>query len=1143
MNPESPVIMDGSSNLYGTTSSGGAYGYGAVFEISHSTGTITTLASFNLTDGADPYGGMVMDSSGNLYGTTYSGGASGDGTVFELAKGSGTIRTLASFSGANGSEPKGALIMAGSGNLYGTTTYGGASDDGTVFELTAGSGMITTLASFNGGNGANPYGGLLMDSGGNLYGTTSAGGPNTHGTVFELAGGSGTITTLASFAGTAGQAPEGGLIMDSGGNLYGTASGGGASKDGTVFELAHGSGAITTLASFNGSNGSDPVGGLVRDSAGNLYGTTVGGGTYKHGTVFELVQGGGTITTLASFNGGDGANPFAGLIMDASGNLYGTTSDAGPYPFNYLDGTVFELAHGSSQITLLASFFAPNGVDPGGLVMDSNGDLYGAAGDSGAMNVGTVFELAHGSSTLTTLASFNITDGADPSGGVIVDSSGNLYGTTYRGGAYGYAHGGLGDGTVFELVKGSGTITTLASFDGTDGWGPLGALIIDSSGNLYGTTAYGGPGSSSGTIFELAKGSSTITTLASFNDSDGAYPFAGLIMDASGNLYGTTRYGGLAGDGTVFELAQGSGTITTLASFNGANGANPDAPLTMDSSGNLYGTTVYGGGSGAGTVFEIVQGSGTITTLVSFNSTDGYGPSAAVIMDSGGNLYGTTSNGGLLNDGTVFELAKSSSTVATLASFNFADGAYPQSLLLDSSGDLYGTCGGGAAGFGTVFELPGAAAPTDQWTGANSAVDTNWSDGANWSLGTPPTAGQTALFTSNSNVHSFTSTVDAGFTNTVGGLVIDGTWGGTITVSSALTVTGNFILASGSFGGSGAVTVAGDAMQWTGGRIVVGSGGFTNTGVITADTTGGNLVLTGAGTLTNDGTITLVGSHSLLLKNTATIDNAAGATVDLTDNGRVTQVGGGTFTNAGTLEKSGGTGTSTISTTTLSNTGTVAVAGGTLDISATVTQVSGHTLTGGSWTVTGSPAGHARLHITSAGRYTTLGSAAAVTLSGPNASFPNVRGLVIIDRGASFSLLDGATFTTARALRNKGSLTLSPGSVLTVGGNFVEQPAGTLAIELGGTDAAPTFAQLVSTTGTVALAGSLSVTSTVAPVVGTSFEVLDNGGNSAISGTFAGLAEGATFTATVGGTTMTFQISYAATDDDGDQNVLITRIS
>jgi uncharacterized repeat protein (TIGR03803 family) len=1132
--PTAALVMDGSGNLYGPASQGGAYGDGTVFEVAHGSDTLTALASFSGTNGANPQAALLMDSSGNLYGTAYAGGASGDGTIFELAKGSGTLTVLASFNGTNGANPASPLLMDSSGNLYGTTYAGGASGDGTVFELAKGSGTITALTSFNGTNGANPVGALVMDGSVNLYGTAYGGGASGDGTVFELAKGSGTITALASFNGTDGSNPHGGVVMDSGGNLFGATVYGGAyggpSGDGTVFEVAKGSGTITTLASFDGYHGAGPLGALILDGSGNLYGTA-GDGPSGTGTVFEVAARSGTITTLASFNGTDGAGPQGGLVMDGSGNLYGTASTGVPY------GTVFEVAHGSGTITALASFITNGAAPRANLVMDGSGNLFGTTQAGGVYDAGTVFEVAKGSRQITTLASFNGSNGQAPTG-LAMDSSGNLYGATDGGGP-------SGGGTVFELAAGSSTITTLASFAGNPG--PSG-LILDSSGNLYGTTAGGGAG---GTVFELAKGSGTITTLASFNGTNGSDPINGVVMDGSGNLYGATWLGGPAwnpqagnyGDGTVFELAKGSGAITTLASFDGTDGANPYARPILDGSGNLYGTTINSGG----TVFEVAKGSGTITTLAWV----GGGPYGGVVVDSQGNLYGITLGGGASGYGTAFELPAGSSAIVTLVSFDGADGANPDApLMLDSSGNLYGaTAFGGVSfdgtlysGYGTVFELPGAAL-ADQWTGANSAVDTNWSDGANWSLGTPPAAGQTVLFTNNSSVKGHTSTVDAGFTSAIGVLNIDSTWGGTITVNSPLSVTGNFTLASGSFGGSGAVTIAGRASQWTGGQIDLGAGGFTNTGTLSADTTGGNLIVTGVGTLTNDGTIDEAGTKSLVLENSATLSSAGGATFDLTNNGSVSQSGGGTFTNAGTLEKTGGTGTSTIATTTLGNTGTVAVTSGTLNISAAVTQVSGKTLKAGTWTVTGNSTVSSKLAITSAGSLSTLGSAAQATLAGPNSVFTNLSGLSTIDTGASFSLLGGRSFTTTSALTNNGSLTLSPGSILTVGGGCTQTSTGTLTIELGGTNKKPTFGQIVSTTGTVALAGSLDVASTAVPAVGGSLELLDNEGNSAVSGVFAGLAEGSTFTVTVGTTTMTFQVTYAGKDSDGRHNVVIKRIA
>ncbi|HEY2587063.1 MAG TPA: choice-of-anchor tandem repeat GloVer-containing protein, partial [Tepidisphaeraceae bacterium] len=700
--PRSTLVADSSGNLYGTTSIGGAYGYGTVFEVAQGSNAITTLISFNNIDGANPYAGVTLDPAGNLYGTTYNGGTYGDGTVFEIASGSTAITTLASFNGANGASPRAGITIDASGNLYGTTYLGGTANDGTVFGIRGGSTAITTVASFNGTNGLGPYAGLTLDASGNLYGTTSSGGANNQGAVFEIASGSTALTTIASFGlNNLAVLPAGYLAIDGSGNLFGTSVLGGSygtyggvtSLYGTVFEVAAGSSAITVLVSFNNADGQQPNGGVTLDPAGNLYGTTGGGGNAFEGTVFEVASGTAAITTLATFNGANGDGPLAGVTIDPLGNLYGTTQGGGANN----QGTVFEVARGSTTATAVASFDLATGMTPrGGLARDASGNLYGATESGGESQDGTVFMIAQGSGAVTTLAAFTGTDGAYPYGGVTLDASGNLYGTTYAGGASGY-------GTVFEIAAGSSAITTIASFNQTDGSNPESGITLDSAGNLYGTTNFGGA-DYSGTVFEIAKGSTTITTLVSFKKTNGANPESWLTLDAVGDLYGTTEAGGpqVNGQGTVFEIAEGSSTITTLASFSGANGGFPIGGLTPDASGNLYGTTFTGGASKDGTVFEIAAGSTTITTIASFNGANGYQPMAGVSVDASGNLYGTTEWGGPGNAGTAFEIAHGSSTITTLATFTDAAGAPLGALLLDSRGNLIGTA---SVSGGMVFEL------------------------------------------------------------------------------------------------------------------------------------------------------------------------------------------------------------------------------------------------------------------------------------------------------------------------------------------------------------------------------------------------------------------------------------------------------
>jgi uncharacterized repeat protein (TIGR03803 family) len=723
--PGSRLIEDASGNLFGTTQKGGAYNVGSVFEVRAVDGVIVTLASFSGISGNFPYTGLVEDASGDLFGTTVFGGTSNDGTVFEVQGGSGAITTLVNFTGTAGPNPgqvpEGDLVLDSSGNLFGTTQKGGAFNDGTVFELHVGASTLTPLVTFTGSNGAWPDQGLTLDSSGNLFGTTSgSGGTPGAGTVFELqkTGPGYTLTTLAAFPGSSGNTLTDTLTLDNSGDLFGTTTSGGTANAGSVFELQKSGGGYTliTLASFSPSGGYDPVGGVVRDASGNLFGTTQSGGTSGNGTLFEVKNGSGAVTTLANFSGANGGMPTDGLLLDGSGNLFGTALVGGSYG----QGTVFELPNGSSTITCLGAFNGTaSGVSPTGLMEDSSGYLIGTAQQGGASRDGTVFKVSAATGALTTLATFDSTTGNYPTSGVIEDASGNLYGTTLFGGANNV-------GTIFELPAGSSTLTTLVSFTGTlgaePGEFPQGTLALDGSGDLFGTTNSGGS-ANQGTVFELKHGTSTITTLATFTGSNGANPAQGVTLDSSGDLFGTTELGGgTANDGLVYELKKNSSsyTLTTLATFTGTNGAKPFDLLTLDSSGNLYGTTTsggpdyLGGDSGSGTAFELQKAgsSYTLTTLAAFSTTLGYAPRAGVIRDSSGNLFGATTIGGPASGGTVFEVKNGSGIVTPLATLTPAIGNNIQdNLVEDTSGNLFGVAELGVFNGGSIFEVSARTFP------------------------------------------------------------------------------------------------------------------------------------------------------------------------------------------------------------------------------------------------------------------------------------------------------------------------------------------------------------------------------------------------------------------------------------------------
>ena len=388
------------------------------------------------------------------------------------------------------------------------------------------------------------------------------------------------------------------------------------------------------IYSFTGGNdGSSPIGTLTLGKKGNLYGVASRGGANQNGVVFELTRGAAghwTETVLYSFNGSDGAFPVGGVIFDKAGNLYGVTRDGGDSACFSGCGTIFELTPGANGQWTEAVLYAFTGGADGGspdtnLIFDEAGSLYGTtyAGGDGFCGCGTVFELTPGQSgqwTETVLHAFKGgSDGATPVfAGVIFDGAGNLYGTTVVGGKYGI-------GTVFELTPAKGgkwKETILHAFKGgSDGDNPAAGLDLF-EGNLYGTTYAGGDGLSCGsvagcgTVFQLklnARGKWAKTVIHKFQGSDGIETLATPVFDKAGNLYGTTFEGGSGACnvcGTAFELtptASGPWQETVLHDFGSQNNdaGTPEGGLIINKSGKLFGVTAAGGNDGVGAVYEI----------------------------------------------------------------------------------------------------------------------------------------------------------------------------------------------------------------------------------------------------------------------------------------------------------------------------------------------------------------------------------------------------------------------------------------------------------------------------------------------------------------------------------------------------------
>jgi uncharacterized repeat protein (TIGR03803 family) len=369
-----------------------------------------------------------------------------------------------------------------------------------------------------------------------------------------------------------------------------------------------------------------------------------------------------TFTTLATFDGTNGANPYVmTLLQSRDGNFYGTTSGLG----GASDGTIFSVTP-AGALTTLYTFCAKTGCSDGkqpyaGLILGSDGNFYGTTHEGGTKHHGTVYTITPAGER-TTLYNFcslaSCADGWHPHDVLIQGANGNFYGTTKHGGAN-------ADGTIFEITP-KGSLRVLHSFDSTDGAKPTDGLILATDGNFYGTTGAGGdlscqPPTGCGTIFRITP-AGVLTTLYTFSGgTEGETPVAGLIQASNGNFYGTTQFGGAKGQGTVFQFTSG-GALTTLYTFYKTAGAQPTAGLIQATDGNLYGTTGAGGDLtchppiGCGTIFEITL-AGVLTTLHSFDLTDGQDPAGGLVQATNGSFYGTTYVGGPDGDGTVFSLS------------------------------------------------------------------------------------------------------------------------------------------------------------------------------------------------------------------------------------------------------------------------------------------------------------------------------------------------------------------------------------------------------------------------------------------------------------------------------------------------------
>ena len=765
--PEKPgsgdLVLHTDGSFYGVSYFGGPQNYGTIYKVTPG-GELDAVATFT-GDGSEKNGryplGLVSDGEGFLWGTTdqgvTTGSGEGYGTIFKMNPVTGQVTTVAVFNGFSGpnkgKSPSSVLASDGTGYVWGTTARGGGWDAGTVLKINIHTGALTTIVEFTGTSGTakgrSPYAKFVSDGNGFMWGTTTEGGAGNFGTIYKVNVSTGAFTTVAEFTGPIGAAkgshPRAGLASDGNGNFWGTTSGQSSTgwvSNGTVFKLHAVTGTLTSIISFTdtigATKGRQPLAGLVSDGAGFLWGTTYAGGATDRGTVFKVNLSTSEFLTVVEFNSTaipEGSNPMAGLVMDGSGFLWGTTSGGG-LPSGL--GTVFKVNPATGALATVTGFLPTTGKGTGpmaGLVSDGTDWLWSTATAGGIQNGGsghgTIFKVNARNGALRKVAEFTgqnglpaTARGQSPYCSLLDSGNGFFWGTTRDGGERNL-------GTLFKVQQSTGDLTNIMDFGDESGpikgFGPIAGLENDGSGFFWGTTENGGTGNN-GTIYKVNSADGALATVLEFTGTDGeakgSEPGGRLLDNGVGDLWGTTRIGGVANAGTIFKINRDTGTLNTVIEFTGVSGTNrgsqPYAELVHDGAGFFWGTTLLGGAANSGTIFKLNESSGQLSTLVQYTGANGPSkglhPQAGLASDGRGSLWGTTNRGGAGHFGTIFKITLNG---AFSSVFDFTGSAEPVRgsgpgfgpLFLHTDGHLYGTTRyypqstSGSLGYGQVYRL------------------------------------------------------------------------------------------------------------------------------------------------------------------------------------------------------------------------------------------------------------------------------------------------------------------------------------------------------------------------------------------------------------------------------------------------------
>lgn len=684
--PSGGLTADGAGFLWGVAR--GVFDAGSIYKFDPATGTRTTVATFpsDGSKGGGPVAELFNDGAGFMWGTAAFGGTNNNGTIYEVEIATGTLTKVTAFTGtsgvAKGTRPQAKLVPEGTTFLWGTTQFGGAGGFGTIFKVEKATGTVSTLAEFTGDPGTlvpgkNPTAPLVNDGLGFFWGTTPSGSSffsTDAGTVFKVNATTGAFTSVFAFTGATGAHRGAGspaaLVLESTGMLLGVSpstfdSSTFALTPGTIYRINAATGGQTTVLDFTGRSGAapgtDPFSALVPISAGIFRGTTNLGGTADKGTVYQFNAVAGTVTTVANLLGTEppptGAQPAGKLVSDGLGFLWGVTEFSGLNG----EGTIFKMDVATGQITTVVDLTGDSGSalgsGPTAELILQGGLLWGVT-PRGGTGGGTIFKIDPANGTFTSVAQLSNsgTGPNTPSGALLADGAGFLWGCASDGGAH-------SQGAIYKVEMANGAVSIVVSFaqdhDSAPtatplGAQPSGALARDDAGNFWGTTEYGGiygvdrfgdPDMGSGTVFKIDPATGALTTVVKFTGTAGAVkgkqPNGSLVRDGAGGFLGTT------GSGAVFKVTIASGAYKALATISG--GLNPG--LTSDGAGKFWGTTREGGTGfiGLGTVFNMTA-AGVVQTFLQVSDTEAQNPSGGLLLHAG-DLYGVTAKGGVATSG------------------------------------------------------------------------------------------------------------------------------------------------------------------------------------------------------------------------------------------------------------------------------------------------------------------------------------------------------------------------------------------------------------------------------------------------------------------------------------------------------------